>query len=290
MHVNILQYRHYLKLHGRERELNRVILLTPNEGLSLQHLEEFDLSGIDAELFSKDGRGLFSGRAVEVIDIHKLRETSGEKTVAVDAFEHDNLVLVDEGHRGASGSVVGHWMEMRRRLCENGFSFEYSATFGQAVKGNKNLEQEYARCILFDYSYKFFYNDGYGKEYRILNLADDSDGSIRRRYLTACLLAFYQQQKLYNDRQTEFRPFLIEQPLWVFVGSSVNAVRTQGGRKVSDVTDILLFLAHFVSHRSESVEYLGRFLRGQSGLLDASGNDIFARVFTYLYKRGFTGD
>jgi hypothetical protein len=42
MHVNILQYRHYLDLHGRGRELNRIILLTPNEGLSRQHLVEFE--------------------------------------------------------------------------------------------------------------------------------------------------------------------------------------------------------------------------------------------------------
>ena len=34
MHVNILQYQHYLLLHGKEKELNRIILLTPNEGLS----------------------------------------------------------------------------------------------------------------------------------------------------------------------------------------------------------------------------------------------------------------
>lgn len=181
-------------------------------------------------------------------------------------------------------------MEMRRRLCENGFSFEYSATFGQAVKGNKNLEQEYARCTIFDYSYKYFYKDGYGKEYRILNLEDDSDESIRRRYLTACLLAFYQQQKLYSDREPEFRRFLIERPLWTFVGGSVNAVRTRSGRKVSDVTDILLFLAHFIGNRDESVSYLDLFLKGQSGLLDASGNDTFARVFTYLYKQGFNGE
>jgi len=33
MHVNILQYQHYLELHGKVRELNRIILLTPNEGL-----------------------------------------------------------------------------------------------------------------------------------------------------------------------------------------------------------------------------------------------------------------
>ena len=57
MHVNIEQYRHYLALHGRGRELNRIILLTPNEGLSRQHLEEFHLSGMDAEMFSKEGRG-----------------------------------------------------------------------------------------------------------------------------------------------------------------------------------------------------------------------------------------
>ena len=54
MHVNILQYQHYLRLHGKEMGLNRIILLTPNEGLSKQHLEEFRASGISAELFSKE--------------------------------------------------------------------------------------------------------------------------------------------------------------------------------------------------------------------------------------------
>ena len=143
MHVNILQYRHYLELHGQGRELNRIILLTPNEGLSRQHLAEFQAAGMDAELFTKEGKSLFAGKTIEIIDIHKLREDMGEKTVAIDAFEGSNLVLVDEGHRGASGKEMGRWMDARRRLCENGFSFEYSATFGQAMKAssNKALEQ-----------------------------------------------------------------------------------------------------------------------------------------------------
>mgnify|MGYP006296522829 FL=1 len=177
MHVNILQYRHYLRLHGRESDLNRIILLTPNEGLSHQHLAEFRLSGMEADLFDKDAGGLFTGKAVEIIDVHKLRETTGDKTVAVDAFESNNLVLVDEGHRGTTGAEVGHWMQMRNRLCEKGFSFEYSATFGQAMKasGSKDLPHEYAKCVVFDYSYKYFYGDGYGKEYRIFNLEDDSN-------------------------------------------------------------------------------------------------------------------
>lgn len=290
MHINILQYRHYLKRHGREHELNRIILLTPNEGLSLQHRDEFQLSGMEAELFDKDAGGLFTGKKIEIIDIHKLRETTGEKTVAIDAFEGNNLVLVDEGHRGTSGAEVGHWMQMRNRLCEKGFSFEYSATFGQAMKasGNRELAHEYAKCIVFDYSYKYFYRDGYGKEYRILNLEDDSNEEHRHRYLTACLLAFYQQQRIFLDKSVELRRFLIEKPLWIFVGGSVTKKPTK--KDVSDVVDILLFLASFVKNRKESIDYLDNLLRGRSGLHDAQGRELFAGEFGYLWAKGFNGE
>lgn len=290
MHVNILQYQHYLRLHGKEKELNRIILLTPNEGLSKQHLEEFDASGVDAELFSKGSRSLFAGCSVEIIEVTKLKEEMGQKTVAIDAFEGNNLVLVDEGHRGASSSVEGAWMSARNRLCENGFSFEYSATFGQAMKGKKDLEPIYAKCILFDYSYKYFYKDGFGKDYRILNLADDSDEERRRLYLSACLLAFYQQQKLYVDNPNTFRPFLLVKPLWVFVGGSVNAVRSENKRKVSDVLDILLTLAEFVKNKRDSISLLKRLLSGKPGLLDQRNNEIFATAFPYLISAKMTAE
>lgn len=295
MHVNILQYRHYLKMHGREKELNRIILLTPNEGLSDQHFSEFRASGIDAEKFSKESPSLFAGKSVEIIEITKLKEEMGQKTVAIDAFESNNLVLVDEGHRGASGSgqsahgkTQGAWMSARNRLCEHGFSFEYSATFGQAMKGKKGLEEIYAKNILFDYSYKYFYRDGFGKDYRILNLADDSDEERRRMYLTACLVAFYQQQKLFADNPSAFRPFLLEKPLWVFVGGSVNAVRTQNKRKVSDVIDILLTLAEFVKNKRDTIDLLKRLLGGKPGLLDQAGNEIFAGGFPHLIAAKLT--
>jgi hypothetical protein len=291
MHINILQYQHYLERSGRQA-MNRVILLTPNEGLSQQHLDEFEMSGIPAKTFSKEGRGLYSGRAVEILDIHKLRDEMGEKTVAVDAFEGNNLVLVDEGHRGTSGAETGEWMKKRNQLCENGFSFEYSATFGQAMRasGNRPLETLYAKCILFDYSYKYFYGDGYGKDYRILNLADDTDQVIRQRYITACLLSFYQQLKLYQENTSAYRPYLLERPLWVFVGGSVNAVRTQNQRKVSDVVDILLFLSAFVKQQTQSIESINRLLAGRSGLLDAQGRELFQTSFQYLGSRGLTAD
>ncbi len=285
MHINLLQYLHYLKLYGNPRELNNIILLTPNEGLSYQHFREFQLSGITSEIFRKESRGtpIFGiEKYIQIIDIHKLREESGDKTVSVEAFEGNNLVLVDEGHRGTSGGKESIWLERRDKLCEKGFSFEYSATFGQAVKGNKKLEELYAKCIIFDYSYRYFYKDGYGKDYRILNLEDDSDEVVRRKYLTAGLLSFYQQLKLYLDKKEIFRPYLLSKPLWVFVGGSVKAVRTQNKRKVSDVLDILLFLEEFIRDRSNSIEIIEQLLIGRSELLDKKGHELFSNVFRYL--------
>jgi hypothetical protein len=289
MHINIFQYLHYLELHGRRKELNRTILLTPNDGLSHQHWDEFLLSNMDAELFDKDASGLFRGQSIQIIDVHKLRETMGEKTVAIDAFEGNNLVLVDEGHRGTSGAEVGHWLDMRNRLCEKGFSFEYSATFGQAMKtsGNRQLAHEYAKCILFDYSYKFFYRDGYGKDYRILNLEDDSNEDHRRRYLTACLLTFYQQQRVFHDKNADFRPFRIQNPLWIFVGGSVTKAPSK--KDISDVVDILLFLARFVKNRAGSISYLDLLMSGESGL-HAKGQELFAGAFKYLGQLGLSAE
>ena len=286
MHANILQYQRFLETHGLSRELNRIILLTPNEGLSQQHLREFQKSGIEAEIFNKDGRGLFAGRAVEILEVTKLKEEMGEKTVAVDAFEGNNLVLVDEGHRGASAGGDGAWMKFRNALCEKGFSFEYSATFGQAVAGNRDLTDLYARSTLFDYSYRWFYGDGFGKDYHILNLEDDRDEEWMRTYLTACLLSFFQQQRLYREQEASLRPFNIEKPLWVFVGGSVNAVRKEDKKDVSDVVAILKFLATYVANRKDSTERIRRVLNDE--LLTATGEKLFTGRFAYLNTCGLS--
>jgi len=284
MHANILQYQHYVEKHGRGRELNRIILLTPNEGLSIQHLGEFQAAGIQAELFSKDGRGLFAGRAVEIIDINKIRDEMGDKTVAIDAFEGNNLVLVDEGHRGASSGETGAWMRFRNQLCEKGFSFEYSATFGQAVKGSPELTAQYARCVLFDYSYKYFYGDGYGKDYQILNLDPQTQENYLELYLDACLLAFFQQQRLHREHETAFRPFNLEKPLWIFVGGKVTA--TLATKDASDIIEILLFLARFVGDRAGSIDRINRIL--SEGLVAADGRNLFSGRFQYLNGSGLS--
>ena len=284
MHANILQYQFYLDKHGRRRELNRIILLTPNEGLSQQHLREFEAAGLAAELFQKDGTGLFAGQRIEILDIHKLKDEMGDKTIAIDAFEGNNLVLVDEGHRGASGGEEGAWMRFRNALCEKGFSFEYSATFGQAVKGNRGLTDTYAKSILFDYSYRYFYGDGFGKDYQILNLDEGTQANHLDAYLVACLLAFFQQQRLFKEQGFAFRPFNIDKPLWIFVGGSVT--KTLASRDASDIIEILKFLSRYVSDRSGSIERIGRVL--SQGLVTAGGKNLFAGRFTYLNMIGLS--
>ena len=284
MHAHILQYQHAMAQHGRRHELNRILLLTPNEGLSQQHLHEFAAAGIAAELFNKGGRGLFSGQAVEILEVTRLRDEMGDRTIAIDAFEGNNLVLVDEGHRGASGGEEGAWMRFRNALCEKEFSFEYSATFGQAVKGDRALTELYAKSTLCDYSYRYFYGDGFGKDYQILNLDEGTQQNHLELYLVACLLSFFQQQRLYREHGVAFRPFHIENPLWIFVGGRV--VNGLAAQDASDIVEILRFLGRYVSDRTDSIQRIDRVLN--QGLVTAKGRNLFAGRFEYLNTCGLS--
>ncbi|MFC3157909.1 DEAD/DEAH box helicase family protein [Chryseobacterium arachidis] len=285
MHINIKQYLHYAN-HYNQHHQNKVLLITPNEGLSKQHLEEFAKSNIQANSFSKSSSGMFSGKEVEVLEITKLAENSGEKTVAVDSFETDNLVLIDEGHGGMSGDS---WKKYRDKLSQTGFAFEYSATFGQAINASSGVKkteftQGYAKSILFDYSYKYFYEDGYGKDYRILNLKDDDD-RYRKLYLTANLVSFFQQQLLFKEQKTALRDFLLHKPLWVFVGGKVNAVRKEGGKEVSDVLEIIYFLTDFLKNPTVSIQQIDEVVNNKAGLVDKNGYSIFETSFSYLLEQ-----
>lgn len=291
MHINILQFLYHLrkaKSTNSRMGINKIIVLAPNEGMSNQHLDELKMSNISAELFSKD---IFSSNAdVIVIDMNKLKEEGKIKTVSVDSFEQNNLVLVDEAHRGLAGDV---WYEYRSRLsAEGGFAFEYSATLKQAMKSNKpnNYSQEewkkrlneYFRSIIMDYSYKYFYNDGYGKEYRIYNLQENINDEQRQLYLTGCLMTFYQQLKLYHEKGNEFAPFQIEKPLLIFVGNRVTAKTSEA--EMTDVEEVLEFINRFVNNKYLSIKRIEAVLTGQTGLVDSAGQELFSNSFNALFS------
>ncbi|HCL5071381.1 TPA: DEAD/DEAH box helicase family protein [Salmonella enterica] len=323
LHVNILQYLHYYQNGNTHHYPDKIILLTPDERLSQQHLDELYNSGFShIQLFDKSKSAPFKG-TVEVIDINKLADDMGDKTVAVEAFEGNNLVLIDEGHKG-TGTAAGAWMRRRDKLTRDGFAFEYSATFGQAVSGGNNVEaveaeikkkkaklffettalgkltdeqlaqleltseelrdariqatrEVYGKSILFDYSYKFFYEDGYGKESLILNLNPNEDKKDERRYeyFTACLLSFYQQQYLFNKNKDKLSEFNIEKPLWVFVGNTVSG-------EDSDIHAVLRFLAWFLNNEVQAKSWIGDLVENKARILDTKERNIFEKRFTAL--------
>ena len=282
MHINIKQYLYYAEKAGINK-LNRILILTPNEGLSGQHLDDLKLSGFDAEIFNKNGNDLFRqrGKTIEVIDINKLADKDGDKTVAVESFEGNNLVMVDEGHKGSGGEV---WKGYRNVLTKEGFSFEYSATFGQAIAAatganREALLAEYGKATLFDYSYRYFYDDGYGKDYRIMNMASWDDQELLDMYLSAYLLCLYEQTLAYEKDASINRKFLCAKPLGIFVGGSVNAVRSENRRNVSDVVQILLFLQDFISKKEVFSIYIKRLLDPEDGIKNSHGYGIFANSF-----------
>ncbi len=333
MHVNIKQYLEYSGGRTNNGEKLSVILVTPNEGLSKQHLDELHESGFHfSHLFKDTGQGIPEG-SVAVIDINKLGDKKGEKTVPIERFGKNNLILIDEAHRG-TGKADGAWMKRREALINDGFAFEYSATFGQAVAKGKTvntLEEDirkkkhkasdnktswkqltddekaeftlsdeekatcrqnaireiYAKCILFDYSYKFFYEDGYGKESLILNM----DGKLyetddnAQKYFTACLLSFYQQMYLWKKHHNDLEEYNIAKPLWVFVGHSVvssGKLNAEDQVTVSDVGQVIHYLAYFLNQPAQIKTWLKELVNDKAQLLDTKGHHVFQGRFVPL--------
>jgi len=275
MHINYWQMLKYSK-----NRWDNVILITPNEGLSRQHYEELRLSGIPCKLYdgnvdnlkTKDGEIL-------VIDIHKLTEEKRGRGVTVDVsyFDGKNLVFIDEGHKGQK-SEEQKWKKLREEIGKNGFIFEYSATFGQVVGKNRDLLEEYAKAIIFDYSYKYFYADGYGKDFYVYNIREDAYTETQRDLLlTAALLSFYEQLEVFERYRDELRAYSIEKPLWVFVGS-----RVAGKGINSDVVRVIQYLERIARDERYLKENAAKILKGESGLLDTNGNDIFEGKFEFI--------
>ena len=278
MHSHVLQFQHYL--HRSGGQLNNIVLLTPNEQMSVQHERELQDSGLRARLFSAEAAAdLFS--PIEIIDLNKLAEKKGVKRVAVQDFGDNNLVLVDEGHLGASGKV---WRERRQELSRGGFTFEYSATFNQVVGKEPALLNAYGKCLLFDYSYRQFHQDGYGKDYAISNLPSGMEDASSHVYLLGCLLTFYQQCRIWRDKGAQWAAFNLTKPLWVFLGKTVTGASRADKATQSDVVLILNFLGWVLANGSAVRPMLDNLLAGKSGLPDEKGRDYFASRFDFLSR------
>ncbi len=299
LHLNYYQFQHYMP--RLDEAPDNILLITPNAGLTHQHQKELNASGIPNRYYlDADGATGIEPETVKLIEITKLTdEKKGDgDSVEVSAFEGNNLIFVDEGHKG-SGTEEGKQMARRKAISERGFTFEYSATFGQALNKNSvsaSVKNEYGKAIVFDYSYPRFYDDGYGKNYRILNLRekqnfDDSDQ--RHVYLLANLLSFYEQKYVYGQNaDTFYKTWNLHDPLLTFIGHSVQAGKTKSSlakdekRTVSDVQKLVLFLNRVLQNEhSWTTDTIKKLLGGESGITGPDGSDVFENSFGVLKER-----
>ena len=285
-HINYYQFFKY-KLFNPDN----IIFITPNKGLSKQHFEELQKSGIPAKLYSGTLNNEFKNEnEVLVIEITKFVEEKkgGGLRLPVDVFEGKNLVFVDEGHKGRK-SEEQTWAKLRDKISENGFVFEYSATFGQVLsEKNKETLRDYSKAILFDYSYKYFYLDGYGKDFWVLNIKETklSKEKFFENVFVANILDFYQQMILYKEKAHLAKQCNIEKPLWIFVGTTVTKNEKENPEIISDVIKIVEFINKVINEKDFLIEKINSILEGKSSLKDEDDNDIFKNRFNLLKERG----
>ena len=290
----LLMHMHYRQfLHYNCGPPDNILLVTTNYGLSLQHLGELEASNIPGMRFDfeQGGASLGGPETVKVIEITKLVEDKKGRGVSVpiDTFEGENLVFVDEGHKGSGGEA---WRKIRGELAKKGFTFEYSATFGQAVaaaagKRRERLLSEYGKAVAFDYSYRHFYQDGFGKDFNILNLRESEYDEQMNTLLMANLLSFYEQLLVFDQQRDALQPYNLARPLWILVGSKVNAVYRKDGKQRSEILIVARFLHRVLTKRKWAVKIIDRLLNGQSDLrIEKSRQDIFQHRFGALRSQG----
>jgi len=249
LQLNTLQFlRHAPGVLGSAPQ--RVLLLTPSETLSNQHRAELEMSGLN---------DITLGRTLEITELTKLylpQDKDGQRnrvkagvSVCTEQYPGPNLLLVDEGHKGGKSNSGDEsaFRERRQALTgthadcsvegKPGFEFEYSATFAQIADGDRGFFDDYARCTVFDYGYRRFHDDGFGKSPRSLVTRDSQAQDL---VLAASLVAFWRQVRYFGADAARARRYRLAEPLAVFVGQSVTG-------KSQDVVQVLTFLARFAA-------------------------------------------
>ncbi len=132
----------------------------------------------------------------------------------------------------------------------------------------EGIREAYAKAVLIDYSYKYFYADGYGNESLILNLDDKGYEKSGNLYFTACLLSFYQQLWLWTR--------IAIRSVTSISKSRCGLCRNTVSGEDSDILDVIRFLACFSIARVQAMSWIADLIADKARLLDPKANDIFA--------------
>jgi hypothetical protein len=109
-----------------------------------------------------------------------------------------------------------------------------------------------------------------------------------RTLLLANLLAFHEQKRAFHSKSEAMARYHLADPLWIFVGSTVNTNKQAEG---SDVLTVVKFLDSFLRNERGWVQKaIKKILDGESGIEDDGGHDVFASRFKKLKSWSKDGD
>ncbi len=282
LHLNYHQFLHY----NRE-PLDNILLVTPNEGLSEQHLAELQASGIPARRFDLNQSGLWGSApgTVQVIEITKLVEEKrgGGVSVPVEAFEGHNLIFVDEGHKG-SGAKPGASTATRSARPASPSSTAPPSGRRSARRATIPSPPNTARRLSSTTPTTTFTATATAR-----TSAFSTCATRPKKPKPNCFFWATCFRSTSNKQAEALRPYNLEKPLWVFVGSTVNAVYSENKQKRSDVLTVARFLHHVLQNkRGWVVKGIETLLGGQSGLVTSDGMDLFAGHFNHLKETNLT--
>lgn len=307
LHINILQTKKYIK--GYEA----VYILAPNIELAKQHknklLNEFD-SSLEIGLSENDGNNksnvadairslLGKNNDINILTFPQLdtviNQFEKKNSLFENPFGNKNIVFVDEGHKGSS-SEEGYRKDRNILMGSNGFCIEYSATFSQAVKDDQKLIQEYAKAVIFDYPYKRFYNDNYGKNPKfypkeiVKTIIDNAQNNSKDKFeikkeewfriFVEQICDFYEQKRYYEDKKNlpEYKAYNFSNPLMLLIGQTVD---DKNG--VSHVKGIIELLNRFIKNsENETLEQMESFIHKYE-YIEQDKEKIFENVKKLLF-------
>lgn len=269
LHTNILQAKNHFKQ-------SNFYIIVPTGELGKQHkmnLMRFGYKENNIGFIDDDSSDKVSDRTnamlqapfdIKILTVHQLNAINKRKTI----FDGRNILFVDEGHKGSANE--DGWRKDRNKLLgDDGFAFEYSATFSQAIKDNTELLQEYGKSIVFDYPYRKFFKDGYGKKptfepkesidtiYRKLfennkeEIIEVKDEERYKLFIKDILHFYYQKESFFSLPKQEITKYRFENPLKLIICRTVDNKDNN-----SQAVEVLDYLQRFANNSEESQKFI----------------------------------
>lgn len=286
-HLNYLQFLHY----NGAKPIANVLLITPGPDLSAQHLRELQASGLPCRLFDAGRSREFTDtpHTIEIISISRFVAEKKDRGTRIEpaSFSGRNLIFVDEGHR--SKGEEGVQRQIREALVgDEGFVFEYSATFQQAFAGRDDDQlarrDEYGAAICFDYSYKWFLHDGYGKDFTVLN-SSGADSEAGTWSLLAGLFVFAAQSHAYRNNHVALKDYNIASPLALMVGREIAGSTQDDATTRADVLAALRFFHRFLRNEGGWSHSSLTALLSSTTPIDAQGHGLALKEAREYWKQ-----